>query len=603
MSERLLDSAARSRYAEALETRPGALERASARLATWLRRDGEDLHGFADRVAALALQLRARAAAPSGAEAARLLRRRGLRDDALVPCFAALSEAHRNASGSRLGATEIMAARAMLAGRLAAVADPAARSRAALVAAAAAALAGLRVHVLLSHGELARRRAAAAAPLLGAVGLEAGVVAGEESMTERRAAYARPIVFVDAREAATDHLRDRLVLRGRASPLELEVEALAGRGRLDRLVQAGLHFAVVEDAERILVEDASAPLAILGAEQVPGLTEVCSQALRLADALVAGEHYVSDGDTPWPTLTEAGEAHLAAGAAALGGVWAGAHRRALLVAAAIAATRALRRGRDYEVHGSRILAAPGLDALVPEDAAPAIVRMLELKEGCDPGDTRRVLARIAPERFHRRYLRLGGVFDPQSGAAGALAAATGRRLAPIDADRRAPATVVTLVEDQAALVAAVAERAGTRSAAGSNVVVVTPDAARAGALRVALDEAGVPACVVDERSLPLMDGVPADVIVAGVLPARWAQARALATAAPGGAALVAARDDPLIGAFGTGRDRAALAGRNPARAVARIQRRAERAGLRVRDDARKLEDHLGETLAYAGRRM
>jgi len=595
----LLATAAASRYAEAVDARPGALERATARLVAWLRRDGGDLPRFAAEVAALATQHRARGAAPDVPEAARTLRARGLGDDALVPCFALVSEAHRHLHGSRLAATEIMAARAVLAGRLAALADGAARTRAALVAAAAAALAGLSVHVLLPHGELARRRAAAAEPLLGALGLTAGVVTGDEPMDERRAAYRQPIVFADAREAATDHLRDRLVLRGHARALELEVEALAGRGRLERLLHGGLHFAIVEDAARVLVEDAQAPLAIFGAEQVPGLTEACRQALDLAGGLAAGQHYVCDEGAPWPELTAAGREQVA-GAAALGGVWSGTARRELLAAAAIA-TGLLEHGRHYAAHGGRILAAPGLEALVPEEATQALVRMLELKEGCDPGETRRQLARIAPERFHRRYLRLGGCFDPQPGAAQVLSATCGKGLAMIDAPRRAPAPAVTMVAGAGALVATAIERAAARLAAGAGVVVVAPDADRADAIRAAFERAGIAAgcSVVDERALALLDPAPVHVLVAGVLPSRRAQARVLAA----GGALLAAEDDPLIGAFATAADRRALAGRDPAGAIARIQRRAERAALRARANLRKLDDHLGEALAYAGRRV
>ncbi len=601
----LLDTAAASRYAEAGEARPGLIDALTGRAVHWLRRDGENLRGFARKVEAAAAGLRAQGKLPEAADVARVLRTRGLRDDALERCFALVSEARREALGAPLAAGEVMAARAMLAGRLAAVQDPGARERAALAAAIAAALAGLRVHVLLPHGELARRRAEAAAPLLAALGLEAGVIAGEERLAERRAAYARPIVFADAREAATDHLRDRLVLRGRAGALALEVEALAGRGRIGRLLHGGLHCAIVEDAERVLVEDASAPLAVFGAEQAPGLTEACRQALDLAAGLAAGRHYVLD--EPWPTLTEDGCEHLAVAAVGLGGLWAGPARRELLVCAALAATQAFERGRDYEAEGGRIVAGGELEDRVPEEAAPALVRMLELKEGCGPGETRRLLARIAPERVYRRYLLLGGAFEPQPGAARTLAAHCGRRIERIDAAQvPAPAAApiaATVVAGEAALVETVAERAAARRAAGEAVRVVAADAAIATLVREALaGYAGDAGCTVtDERSLPVADRSRAHVVVAGVLPSRWAQGRAAASATA--VELVVAEDDPFLASFATAGEREALDSRSAGPIVERVQRRAERAAERARRDLAKLEDHLGEALAYAGRRM
>ncbi len=598
----LLGTAAASRYAEAIEARHGAFAALTARAAGWLRRDGENLRGFARNVEAVASELRARGIAPVVADVARSLRTRGLRDEALLPCFALLSEAHRSAYGAPLAATEVMAARALLAGRLAAVQDAGHRERSALAAAAAAALAGMRVHVLLPHRALAARRAAAAAPLLDSLGLAAGVIAGEERLDERRAAYARPIVFADAREAATDHLRDRLVLRGRAGALALEVESLAGRGRLDRLLHGGLHFAIVADAERVLVEDAAAPLAVLGAGETPGLTEACRQALELAAGLAAGRH---DGLVDaWPELTGAGRERVAAAAAARGGVRTGPERRELLACAAVAASQVLERGRDYEADGG-IVAGAELEAMVPEGAAHALLRMLELKEGYDPGETRRVLARIAPERVYRRYLRLGGVFDPQPGAAQALSMSCGKCIDRIDAARRARPVTATVVADAAALVETAVDRVRARRAGGT-VHVVVADPSHATLVYEALARAGIESgnAVTDERSLVLADrsAPPAQVIVAGVLPSRWAQGRALAFAVAG-AELIVAEDDPFIAGLATDGEREALDWRSAAAIVERVQRRAERAAQRARGDMKKLEDYLGEALAYAGRRM
>jgi len=624
MSE-LLGRAAGSRYAEAPDARFGALERACAGVARLTGLDGSGARHRArfvaevSRAAAEFEALAPDAIHGAAAEVGRALRVRGLRDAPVARAFALVRVVCTRTLGLRPGEAELLAARAALGARVAELEPADRRATAALVAAATAALAGLRVHLLAADGAVARRRFERAAGVFGALGLEAGCVGAGDALEARRAAYRCQVVFAGARDVAFDYLRDRLVLNGRPGSLALEVEALAGQARLGRLLLGGLHCAIVEDADRVLVDDAAAPLAILGAERVPGLTDLCRQALDVAAALAPDADYAPAAAGAPLAFTTGGERKLEAHGAALGGAWKGAERRRLLAATALAALRELERDRDYVVTGAGVVLSDAAAADHAEGSVQALQRMLELKEGFEPGGGRRTLARLGTERFFRRYLRLGGFVGARPGVERPLAESYGLAVerfpgaAPV-----APAAGIALVRDAEDKVGLAVERAASWAAAGLPVLVVAslPDTERAVAAAIEGSDAGALVTVVREsafHALPVPDA-PRHVVLVDLLPTRWAQARTLVHAGAWGTVeTVASLDEPLVASFaGAAADRLAeeiersgepVCHRRAHRFVALVQRRAERAAARARADLHRVEDYLGEALAFTGRRL
>ena len=621
MSE-LLGRAAGSRYAEAPDARFGALERACAGVARLTGLDGSGARHRArfvaevSRAAAEFEALAPDAIHGAAAEVGRALRVRGLRDAPVARAFALVRVVCTRTLGLRPGEAELLAARAALGARVAELEPADRRATAALVAAATAALAGLRVHLLAADGAVARRRFERAAGVFGALGLEAGCVGAGDALEARRAAYRCQVVFAGARDVAFDYLRDRLVLNGRPGSLALEVEALAGQARLGRLLLGGLHCAIVEDADRVLVDDAAAPLAILGAERVPGLTDLCRQALDVAAALTPDADYAPGAPL---AFTSEGERKLEVQGVALGGAWKGAERRRLLAATALAALRELERDRDYVVTGAGVVLSDAAAADHAEGSVQALQRMLELKEGLEPGDGRRTLARLGTERFFRRYLRLGGFVGARPGVKRPLAESYRLAVerfpgaAPV-----APTAGIALVRDAEEKVRLAVERAASWAGAGLPVLVVAslPDTERAVAAAIEASDAGALITVVREsafHALPVPDA-PRHVVLVDLLPTRWAQARTLAHAGAWGTVeTVASLDEPLIASFaGAAADRLAekiersgepACDRRAHRLAALVQRRAERAAARARADLHRVEDYLGEALAFTGRRL
>lgn len=102
------------------------------------------------------------------------------------------------------------------------------------------------VHVLTFNDYLAARDAAWMGPIYDFLGLSVAYVAQGMSIPERKSAYAADVTYVTAKEAGFDFLRDQICLER------------------DNLVHRGFHFAIVDEADSILIDEARVPLVIAG---------------------------------------------------------------------------------------------------------------------------------------------------------------------------------------------------------------------------------------------------------------------------------------------------------------------------------------------------
>jgi len=252
--------------------------------------------------------------------------RYGLRRDGFTVELAArsLSLAHATV-GASVPRHVLAAAGALMRGAVVEIADAREQRQALLLAALARAMHGSPVHWLTGTEE---RAAAAAAELrapLALLNLPADAV---------RCAPLREIAF--------DYLRDRLHAGPRSRPAHGRIERLAGDApQAGRLRLAGLHCALVEDADAAMLDDAHAPLVMSAEADLSGDRLVYEQAMELARALTQGADFEVGEEAV--QLTADGARHLAQISVLLGAVWSARARREELVGAALAA---LHLGRE-----------------------------------------------------------------------------------------------------------------------------------------------------------------------------------------------------------------------------------------------------------------
>ena len=369
------------------------------------------------------------------AELRPLLRRAGLRDIALAArCFALVREAATRAIGQRHFDVQLAGGWAMLNGRVAEMQTGEGKTLTATLPAAAAALAGRAVHVVTANDYLAGRDAHDMQPIYQSLGLSVGCVQQGMDPEARRVAYRCDVTYCSNKEIAFDYLRDRIVLGGRPRPIAMRVNALAGSQEAARLLLRGLQFAIVDEADSVLVDEARTPL-ILSAQAKHGQEEkLHAQALELARRLGDGDFTLRDQGVE---ISRPGLSRLEELCRGLGGLWQGPRRREQLVRQALTALHLFRRDRHYLVRdGKVVIIDENTGRLMPDRSwEQGLHQLIELKEGCEVTGRRETLARISYQRFFRRYLELCGMTGTAREVAAELWAIYRVRVARIPTNR------------------------------------------------------------------------------------------------------------------------------------------------------------------------
>jgi len=274
-------------------------------------------------------------------------------------------------------------------------------------AAATAALAHVRTHVVTVNDYLAERDARELAPLYGGLGLRsAGITPSVREAVQRSAAWRADVVYCSNKSLVFDYLRDRVGMGQRRSPLHREIDRLEGRAGP---LLAGLEFGIVDEADSVLIDECRLPLVL--SRERPALyePEIFAAALELAACLRPSEHYEVSAAERRVELTEAGRAALAELAAGRGDFWAASRRRDDLVRQALAAQHLFRRDEHYLVRAGRIaIIDPSTGRAMPDRSWElGLHQMIDVKEGCAPSGGKETIARITYQRFFSRYHRLG----------------------------------------------------------------------------------------------------------------------------------------------------------------------------------------------------
>ncbi len=339
------------------------------------------------------------------------LRRTDL-DFALVArCFAVVREASRRELGMRHHDVQVRGGHALLHGAVVEMATGEGKTLTATLAAATVALSGRPVHVVTVNDYLAERDATTMSPLYRRLGLTTGVITHDLQPEQRRAAYACDITYASNKEIAFDYLRDRIALGNRPSNLRLKLGQLE-RDRHDRqVVMRGLHFALVDEADSVLIDEARTPLIISHETDATNERLWAEAALELASKLEEGVDYRVLKDERRIELLEAGRANVVAMGERLGGIWRSRIRCEHSVRQALSAMILFRRGDHYLVQDGKVQIVDEYTGRIMADRSwsDGLHQLVEAKEGCEITGRKVPLARMTYQRFFRRYERLAGM--------------------------------------------------------------------------------------------------------------------------------------------------------------------------------------------------
>ncbi|SDJ36392.1 preprotein translocase subunit SecA [Billgrantia gudaonensis] len=311
---------------------------------------------------------------------------------------------------------QLMGGLALLEGKVAEMPTGEGKTLTATLPAATAALAGVPVHVVTVNDYLAGRDAQAMTPIYARLGLTVGVVTHERSPRQRRAAYAADITYCTNKELVFDYLRDGRELGSECTPLQAHAASLRGALDQHRLLLRGLHFAIVDEADSVMLDEARTPLILSGPDEGEPLDiALIDEVLTLSERYREGEDFVRESGRLH--LTEAGKVRLVEQAerrlAAQGerSGWLGKARREWLLQQALVARHQFQRDRHYLVRDGQVQIIDEHTGRVLADRRweRGLQQMVERLEGCRPSEPNRTLARLTYQRFFRRYQHLSGM--------------------------------------------------------------------------------------------------------------------------------------------------------------------------------------------------
>jgi preprotein translocase subunit SecA len=208
--------------------------------------------------------------------------------DAILPdAYALAREAARRKLGERLFDVQLMGGIVLHKGRIVEMKTGEGKTLASVPAVYLNSLAGAGVHVITVNDYLAERDAAWMGPIYGLLGVSVGVILSQMDNAQRKEAYGRDITYGTNNEFGFDYLRDNMCWS------------------LSEKVQRGHAFAVVDEIDNILIDEARTPLIISGMAEDD--TARYAEVNQLVGQLVECEKDPATGTYPEGNIDSAGD--------------------------------------------------------------------------------------------------------------------------------------------------------------------------------------------------------------------------------------------------------------------------------------------------------
>jgi preprotein translocase subunit SecA len=312
-------------------------------------------------------------------------------DDLLPEAYAVVREAAKRVLGMRHFYVQLVGGIVLHRGDIAEMKTGEGKTLVATLPAYLNALTGKGVHVVTVNDYLARRDREWMGQVFEFLGMTVGL--NENGMTpeEKRAAYQADITFGTNNEFGFDYLRDNMVLYP------------------EQIVQRELHFAIVDEVDSILIDEARTPLIISG--QANKATDLYYKADQLVRRLKPGDDYTIDEKTRTVTLTESGvdKAESFLGIDNLYDA-----RNITInhhVQQALKAHVLMKRDRDYVVNEDGVVIVDEFTGRLMHGRrySDGLHQAIEAKEGLQVQRESMTLATITLQNYFRLYQKLAGM--------------------------------------------------------------------------------------------------------------------------------------------------------------------------------------------------
>ncbi len=312
-------------------------------------------------------------------------------DDLLPEAFAAVREASRRSTGKRHFDVQVMGAAALHQGNIAEMKTGEGKTLVATMPAYLNSLTGRGVHVVTVNDYLAKRDSEWMGPIYRTLGIHVGLIQSPMSPTERRPSYGAPITYGTNNEFGFDYLRDNMAMR------------------IDDCVQRGYQYAIVDEVDSILIDEARTPLIISG--MVADSAKWYQTFARIAPRLKRDDDYEVDESKLQVAVTESGVAKVEE---LLGIENLYEHVNTPLVhhmQNSLRAKELYKRDVEYVVQNGEVKIVDEFTGRVLEGRrySEGLHQAIEAKEGVKIKEENQTLATITIQNYFKMYDKLAGM--------------------------------------------------------------------------------------------------------------------------------------------------------------------------------------------------
>ncbi|KRS19355.1 preprotein translocase subunit SecA [Roseovarius indicus] len=318
-------------------------------------------------------------------------------DNILPEAFANCREAARRALGLRAFDVQLMGGIFLHQGNISEMKTGEGKTLVATFPAYMNALTGGSVHIVTVNDYLAKRDAEWMGKVYGALGMTTGVVYPQQPDGEKKQAYACDVIYATNNELGFDYLRDNM------------------KSSLREMSQRGHHFAIVDEVDSILIDEARTPLIISGPAQDRSELYVTIDKLI---PLLTEEHYTIDEKTKNVTFTEEGNEFIEETLRENGLIEEGhslydpesttiVHH----VNQGLRAHKLFQKDKDYIVRDSEVVLIDEFTGrMMPgRRLSEGLHQAIEAKEGCKIQPENVTLAQVTFQNYFRLYDKLAGM--------------------------------------------------------------------------------------------------------------------------------------------------------------------------------------------------
>ncbi|MGC2173928.1 MAG: preprotein translocase subunit SecA [Acidimicrobiales bacterium] len=398
-------------------------------------------------------------------------------DDILIEAFAVVREASTRVLGQRPYDVQLMGGMALHFGWIAEMKTGEGKTLASTLPVYLNALAGKGVHVVTTNDYLATRDARWMGELHRWLGLTVGRVGPDlQEFEEKRAAYAADITYGTNTEFGFDYLRDNMARRS------------------EHMVQRGHHYAIVDEVDSILIDEARTPLIISG--PAADVTKLYYQFASIARALTRDADYEVDEEKKTVMPTEAGIEKVERQLGVTNLYDAVATNYVHQLGQALRAKELFHRDKDYLVDGGEVKIVDEFTGRTLEGRrwSDGLHQAVEAKERVRIQEENHTWATVTLQNYFRLYEKLAGMTGTAETEAAEFGNTYGLSVVPI------PTNAPAIRQDQPDLIykteqakfAAIVDDVRERTDLGQPVLLGTASVEKSELLSRELSKAGIP---------------------------------------------------------------------------------------------------------------